>query len=183
MSKFVLTEARVAVLKSYGWRFLGKNPIFDPQWRKYAQGICIATFGGETWGIDLTAARLATMRNSDVAVVGHMSQSVVDLLEGMGWEWTMTCHDTWGWAKFSDGNFIGHQGSSRWEADLYAAKQLAGEGEDRPRVWKATLELRYMLHLPSRKRLLEQKWLSMDSTGRSEWREVPTVNDQGVPFA
>ena len=64
--KFQFTQAVVAVMNSWGWRFLGRSHSLDKQWTKYENGLYVATFGDEVWESDLVAARLATMREGEV---------------------------------------------------------------------------------------------------------------------
>ena len=54
------TEAMAKIMESWGWRFLGVNPVLDKQWSKYEKGILVATFASETWDRDIVAARLKT---------------------------------------------------------------------------------------------------------------------------
>ena len=54
------TEAMAKIMESWGWRFLGVNPVLDKQWSKYEKGILVDTFASKTWDRDIVAARLKT---------------------------------------------------------------------------------------------------------------------------
>lgn len=128
----------------------------------------------------LTPARAITLREgkewSRSKKLRGLSQPVIDLLEGMGWEWIMTCHDAWEWLKFNPtGTCEAWQGGQCWATDVEAAKLLAAED-----VWVPTMELRRQLKRHNH--VLQQKW-ERAGTGDSEWRTVPTVDEEGEPYA
>ncbi len=110
-----------------------------------------------------------------------LSAPVIDLLEGMGWEWTTT-PTTWKWLKFNpEGVCEAQQGDQCWLEDVEAADLLAAE--DELEVWVPTMELRQQFRLPalSIHPILQQKWVRSGG-GSSEWRDVGYVDQGGVPL-
>lgn len=177
-NKGYLTEPMVTVLRSWGWKFQGNGPI-NSKWYKYRNSILVATGGSKAWDSDVIVARGLLARNETKSSLdGSLSQPVIDLMEGMGWEWMMTCHDAWEWLKFdSTGTMVARQSGQCWDNDLESAKLLVTGKE--PEVWEPTMELRHWKdHIWCNETHLQQKWKRV-SGGSTEWRPVPTVDASG----
>jgi len=191
--RFPFTEAIATIMKSWGWRSVGRNPALDMQWSKYEKNICVAKFADETWSRDVKAAHELTTALASPHT-STLKPRVIELMEGVGWERTMTSHDTWAWMKFNErGSCEGVQGGVEWDIDINACEIIAGVNDRPPQrppeIWMATPELRYELAFP-RGPSLQQKWVrqwpfpkaGQDEDELSKWRDVPTVDGQGIPF-
>ena len=192
MSEIKMTNAIATILKGYGWNFYEHHRSrLSSGWTKYEGGQLVAVMGDPIWDRDVEAALCDALPGMVVVdpkaaqslVEGHLSQSVIDGLTGMGWQWTRTCFDGWEWMKFiPNGTCTARQGGRCWKSDLESVRLLAAappveESVPGIEVWKVTPELRQRLTLPDGMRL-EQKWVREDD-GRPEWRDVPYCDHNG----
>ncbi len=153
MSNFPFTKAISTTLNTWGWRFVGLNPVTDWEWRKYENDICVASFPGDAWDRDIKDAHRITMEPVEYQ---PLSQAVVDLLEVLGWEWTMTGQEVWEWIRFNgDRMAAARQGGDYWHADVKACELQAAKDIG---IWTAVPEMRYELAFPKGPSL-QQKWV------------------------